>query len=377
MLDIWPALPIDILTTGQTSLDEEADNIIAALERNDRVCEISLGGVPNWLLKRLAAVMEGPFPLLTSLVFYSRGGPAPVLSESFLGGSAPRLRWLLMDSLPTPVLRNLPLTTSNLVDLFLGGIPDSAYISPEAMSACLAGLTALETVNLTFRSVQPRPNQASRRPPPLTRVVLPSLVSCHFHGVSEYLEGFVAQIDVPLLDVVTIAFFNQLIFNTPQLLQFLSRAEGLNIINQATVAFFHNEVVIRLSQKTETADHTVDYTALSVAISCTQSDWQLSSLAQICVSSLPHLSTLERLDIHEDRRRPPAWQDDIENSQWMEFLQPFIAVKDLYLSKQVALCVAPFLQEISRETTPEVLPALQNLFLEESQASGHIQETTG
>jgi hypothetical protein len=153
----------------------------------------------------------------------------------------------------------------------------------------------------------------------------------------------VAQIDAPLLDSVEIIFFNQLLFHTPQTLQFLSRAERLNTINQATVVFLNNMVVIKLSQKTETTDN---HTGLSVAIASSQSDWQLSSLAQICVSSLPHLSTLERLVIHEGRRRPPAWQDDMENSQWLELLQPFTAVKDLYLSKQVELRVAPILQEI-------------------------------
>ena len=378
MLDVWPALPIVIWNSvDPTSLVEGADNIIAALEHNDRVYEINLGNVPNWLLKRLAGVMLGPFPSLTSLVFYSNDEPAPVLPESFLGGSAPRLRSLRLDNMPTPVLRNLPLIASDLVDLCLWDIPDSAYISPEAMVACLATLTALQAVDLRFHSPQSRPNRASRRPPPLTRLVLPSLVSCRFHGVSEYLEDFVAQIDVPLLDAVTIAFFNQLIFDTPRILQFLSRAERLNTINRATVVFFNNEVVVRLSQKIQTANHAVNHTGLSVAISCTQSDWQLSCLAQVCVSSLPHLSTLERLDIREDRRWLPAWQDDMENDQWLELLQPFTAVKDLYLSKQVALRVAPFLQEISGETTPEVLPALQNLFLEESQASEPIQEATG
>lgn len=67
----------------------------------------------------------------------------------------------------------------------------------------------------------------------------------------------------------------------------------------------------------------------------------------------------------------------MKDSQWLEPLQPYIAVKDLYLPKQVALRVAPFLQEISGETTLEVLPALQNLFLEESQVSEPIQEATG
>ena len=376
MLGIWPALPVVIwntVTLDSTLLVEGAKNIIAALEHNDRVCEIFLEGSPNWIFERLAAEMEGPFPSLTSLALLSRDEPAPVLPESFLGKSAPRLRSLRLNNMPTPLLRKLPLIASDLVELSLWHIPDSVYVSPKAMATCLARLTALRLVSLRFHSPQSRPKSTSRRRPPLTRVVLPSLVSCRFHGVGEYLEDFVAQIDVPLLDRFEIIFFNQLLFHTPQILQFLSRAETLNTINQATVVFLNDMVAIILSQKTETVNHT----GLSVAISCTQSDWQLSSLAQICVSSLPHLSTLERLVIHEGRRRPPAWQDDMENRQWLELLQPFAAVKDLYLSKQVALRVAPILQGISTETTPEVLPALQTFFLEESQAPEPIQEGIG
>ena len=145
MLDVWPALPIVIWNSvDQTSLVDlaGADNIIAALEHNDRLYEVNLGIVPNWLLKRLAVVMEGPFPSLTSLVLYSNDEPAPLFPESFLGGSAPRLRSLRLDNVPIPVLRDLSLTASNLVDLCLLDIPHSAYISPEAMLACLAPLTA-------------------------------------------------------------------------------------------------------------------------------------------------------------------------------------------------------------------------------------------
>ena len=111
------------------------------------------------------------------------------------------------------------------------------------------------TVDLRFHSPQSRPNRASancwrfrgpdRRPSPPQCCIL----------------------------------FNQLIFNTPKILWFLGRAERLNTINQATGNFYHNEVVVRLTQKTETVNHT----GLSIAISCTQSDWQLSALTQICL----------------------------------------------------------------------------------------------
>jgi len=378
MLNVWPALPIVIWNTGNVgpmSLLESVDNIIAALEHNDRVYEINLGVVPGWLLERLATVMQEPFPVLTSLALWSDEERAPVPPDSFSSGSAPRLRSLRLDNMPFPIFRRLPLVASDLVDLRLWDIPDSGYISPEAMVDCLAALTKLQTVDIEFHSPRSRPNRTNRRPPPLTRVVLPALASCRFQGVSEYLEDFVAQIDVPLLNDFAVTFFHQLIFSNPKTLLFISRAENIKIreSDQATVVFSGNLVVVRLSQHIETVNHT----GLSITISCTHSDWQLSALAQVCVTALRDLSTLERLEIREERRWPPIWHDDMEMAQWLELLQPFTAVKDLYLSKDVALRVAPFLQELTRERVVEVLPSLKNLLLEEPQTSGPIQEAIG
>jgi hypothetical protein len=67
-------------------------------------------------------------------------------------------------------------------------------------------------------------------------------------------------------------------------------------------------------------------------------------------------------------------QDDIENTQWLDLLRPYINVKDLQLSKKVAPCVAPALQEITGERVKEVLPALQNLSLHDFKASRPVEE---
>jgi hypothetical protein len=71
-----------------------------------------------------------------------------------------------------------------------------------------------------------------------------------------------------------------------------------------------------------------------------------------------------------------VWQDDIENSQWLELLHPFTAVKDLHLSKGFALRIAPYLQELVGGRTTEVLPALQSLLVDKY-ASGHFKEAIG
>src|SRR5579863_8822568 len=113
----------------------------------------------------------------------------------------------------------------------------------------------------------------------MTRIVLPTLTNFTFKGGSEYLEDIVARIDTPLLDEVIITFFNQLIFDTPLLRQFISCTGTFKAPHRAGVWFFNGEVYVGLYRR----DRTDDYRILSLAISCTPSDWQLLSLVQVCI----------------------------------------------------------------------------------------------
>jgi hypothetical protein len=80
---------------------------------------------------------------------------------------------------------------------------------------------------IRFEFPQRRPNRKIRRPPPLTRTFLPVLTKLRFKGVSEYLKDLVARVDSPLLNNLEITFFDQLIFDTPLLIQFISRTPML------------------------------------------------------------------------------------------------------------------------------------------------------
>jgi hypothetical protein len=111
-----------------------------------------------------------------------------------------------------------------------------------------------------------------------------------------------------------------------------------------------------------------------VKISCRELDWQLSSLEQVCTLSLPPLSTLEGLSIYEGSFSRSHWQDNIENVLWLELLHPFRAVKNLYLSEEFARRIGPALQELVGSRATEVLPTLQNIFLEGLEPSGPVQE---
>jgi hypothetical protein len=178
MPDVWLALPI-VISDPHDAMND-TDSILAALEHTDRVREIVLETVPNQLLEEFAALPPDPFPVLTCLRLRSIYESPPVLPESFLGASAPRLRHLYFDGIPFPTVWKLLISAHDLVTLELWDIPHPGYISPEAMVSCLSAMTSLTTFRLQFRSPQSSPNGTMRHPPPPIRVVLPALTKTGF-----------------------------------------------------------------------------------------------------------------------------------------------------------------------------------------------------
>jgi hypothetical protein len=368
MLDVWPPFPIVI--HHFTRPKSGGDNIIAALERNDRVCQIRIK--LDLQPEKVLDAMQEPVQVLTHLTLLSDIEIAPVVPDSFMGGSTPRLQYLRLERIPIPGLPKLLLSAIDLVHLVLRCIPHSGYISPEAMVTCLATLPRLEWLCLKFDSPRSHPNRESRRLSPPTRSVLPALLKLRFTGVSEYLEDPVARIDSPLLDRLEISLFHQLVFDTPQLIQFIGRTPTLEVHDRALIRFFDLHVIVIFPIKSSCYH-------LSLKILCRQPEWQLSSLAQIFTSSFPRsfIHMVERLFIREESDSTLEWQDDIEDVQWLEFLRPFTGVKDLYLSKGFAPRIAPYLQKLVGGRTTEVLPALQSLFWERLHTLGPFKEALG
>ena len=376
MLDIWPTLPIVIFARDVQS-EEDASNIIAAaLRHHNRVCKIFYHNeqFQDSLMKEFAAIDE-PFPALTSLELISFGQDVPVLPDSFLGGSAPRLRSLHLNGIPYPSIGKLLSSTPNLVRLFLWRIPRSGYISPETIVPCLSTLSRLESLNLRFRYPRSLSHRTNRHPPPLTRVVFPNLTSIYFHGDIEYLEDILSQIETPVLNQSELYFFNQLVFDTPLLGNFIRRTETFTMTHTARVRCDSWSVGVSLWGREKMANENKE--ALRLEITCTPLDWQLSALAQVLNSFLSSLSTVESLEITIDHGHG-NWQGEIEVIQWREVLHLFTSVKEMTLVREDSVqLVRPALQELSEERETEVLPALQKLFLMTSgwQPSGPVKET--
>jgi hypothetical protein len=127
-LDVWPALP---LIVDAYVISSGVGNIIAALGHTNRVCQVNLWRVAGWQLEQVLPAMQVPFPELTDLYLSSNGEtPVPVIPDSFLDGSAPRLRYFELNAIPFPGLPKLLLSSAHLVRLHLFNIPHSGYISP-------------------------------------------------------------------------------------------------------------------------------------------------------------------------------------------------------------------------------------------------------
>ena len=93
---------------------------MAALEHSDRVYQIFLHGVTSSLLRRLASVTKEPFPELTNLALCSSYDESmPLLPDSFLNRSAPRLLKFRLSGIPFTALPELLLSSHHLVNLDL------------------------------------------------------------------------------------------------------------------------------------------------------------------------------------------------------------------------------------------------------------------
>ena len=119
-LDVWPALPL--LVSGDMSSSSLAgtDNVIAALGQSNRVCQVDLESLADWQLEKVMAAMQVSFPELTEMQLGSDDETLPVIPNSFLDGSAPRLESFSLDGIPFPGLPKLLRSATQLVSLSSG-----------------------------------------------------------------------------------------------------------------------------------------------------------------------------------------------------------------------------------------------------------------
>ena len=350
-LDVWQTLPIGIFSALKDHDPDEGDAIIGALEHCEPISEIFLLGLSGAQLESCAALMQETFPILRTLRLSLRDDDAKtplVISDAFLGGCAPRLRNFNLCHIPFPTLPRLLLSASHLIELHLEEIPNTRYISPEAMATCLTALTRLQyvTIGSQFWTSFP-PNQTNQHPPPMTRAVLPSLTKFTFGCVSgEYLDDLMARIHLPLLNHLHLKFFHQHTLGIPKLPQIIHRIETFKPPFEADVHFYDDGTDMSFSSQVGGR--------LRLESQRTELDSQLSWLKGIYPQFLTLLSKINHLKLVDH-----DMQDEQDSTPWLEFLQPFSAVQTLFIYDQNSLKqVVRVLGELTDERAGEVLPML-------------------
>ena len=382
-LDIWPTLPLVVY--GDVILPRYVDNVIAVLGQSNRIREITFFDFNYPKLQEVLDAMEVPFPELTYLSLSSYADSenptfTPFPGDSFLGGSAPCLRYLELVCIPFPTLPELQLSADHLAELHLCDIPRSGYISPEAMATLLSVLSGLRSLTLKFEFPeipQYRIGWESQGLPPPKRSILPSLNFFIFKGAIEYLESLLTFIDAPQVNYFYLTFFNDINFvpfDCQRLAQFIDCTPTLKAVEEAHVQFDDDTAAVKLRYRTSTS------IPFGFAIEFLHSDLnaQHSNIGYVCACSLPTISTLEDLYIeHEYSQR--VWKDYAidNNTRWLELFLPSTLVKDLYLSKDFAPIIATVLQEFVERSITGVLPSLQNIFVEGLEPSRAFEENVG
>ena len=104
---------------------------------------------------------------------------------------------------------------------------------------------------------------------------------------------------------------------------------------------------------------------------------ELRQISRVCTSCLPAVSTLQELYIHQVQGSHSHLQcelHDVKSTVWPQLLQPFTTVKNLYLCKKFVPRIAPALQRLVGANTTDLLPNLENIFLEGLQPSAPLHK---
>src|SRR5712672_2679619 len=250
-LGCWPPFPIAIsyprFASSRPLVPKDEDNVVAALMHRDRICEINFA-MTSHLLERSTILMQEQFPALEHLLLRSRDSArrSLVLPSAFLGGSAPRLRNIHLDGIAFPTLPQLLLSTRDLCSLQLEEIPRTEFFSPETLVSSMSALSHLKSFKIHFASPTSQQDPTNARSPLIStnHIALPALAEFRFRGASEYLEDLVARLDTPCLQQLSIAFFDQPVFEIPQLSLFIGRTEGLTSPRKTSIQLWVRDIAI-------------------------------------------------------------------------------------------------------------------------------------
>jgi hypothetical protein len=331
---------------------------MAALHRPDRLYEIDLH-VTSSMLASIVEMTQEPCRLLESIWITVKAHTRSSILErnAFLGGSAPHLRTIKLDGfpLPFPEIQRVILSTNDLVELHLVNIPN---FTPSDLVTGLSTSAQLKWLTVHFNSLPSSPPPSTTRPP--RRTTLPSLVSLDFHGASEYLEEFVAQIESPALGKIAIRLFNDMFFEIPRFCRFIHCLNALRPPAHVIVAHDVNSVGVYFEGEEFLSKNCF------LGTSCKQLDWQLSFVTQILSQLSFLLSSVRSFDI-ESGDELATGEEDVDSTQWLELLRPFTHVTEVHVGEKLVQGIVQALA--AEDMTAEILPELISLRLDRYRSS--------
>ena len=327
-----PPLPLVIDYQFETATIDafEECGISHALQLRDRVCHAVLR-IPLLSLHKLLDFMGEPFPSLSnlSLSLTADEDSGLILPKTFM---APNLRHLTLSGIGLPGDLAL-LSTASLVTLTLANIRASGYFPPKHLVALLRSSLHLEELSISFSVRLPRPSSEwelfHELGPPVTLPILKSFV---FRGGSAYLDSLIAQMRAPRLQILDIAFFNQLAFAIPHLAHFADAAQAIKL-PVAEIIFDRDIVSVNTGDEWRLG-HGSRYCSLHVM--CEPFDWQIDCAAQICGALVPVLSSVQKLTLDSDGERRTIWPNGaVGGVTWLELLKPFVGARELNVQGSV------------------------------------------
>ena len=360
ILRSWPTLPLVVRNDASRKSKHLPRNVVVALSHPERLCTIDFD-VTSSMTGSIVEAIQKPCQALESIWIGVRDatGPSILVRNAFLGGSTPHLRKIYLDGIifPFPEIRQVLLSTNNLVELHLSKIPIDIYFSPDDLVAGLSNLVQLERLTVGFHSPASPPPSSMTRPSP-HRTSLPSLRFLNFHGATEYLEEFVARIDLHVFCKIDVTLFNDILFEIPQFCKFIPR---LGELGSPT-----NIVYLTLSVESVGIiflPNSLSNSNFYLKTSCRRLDWQLSFVTQIISQLSPLLSCVNELTISADSRlEVPTGEEAVDSTQWLELFQPFTHVTKVTVwDKQLVPGIVQAL--LMEDMAVGVLPELTTLRL--------------
>jgi len=391
-LDAWPELPLVLDHYVPVRGDYWASHLHDALAQRNRIRSIKFimnGSETFWI----AGPMEQQFPQLTNLDLtgtqkFDHNDVVYISFDQFLGGSAPSLQHLGINNIDYGGLGSLLSSAPNLLSLQIKNIRPTGYISPEVMVGALAGLTKLRDLCIgfstwfaknLFRNGDEKKLQ-SPHSPSVVRAIFPALTKFKYEGHSEYLEDFVALIDTPRLEDLSVGYpkpeeiFREEKIKAGKLSQFTGRIATFKHaqFRRAEITLDQHATFVKIDlpqyecqPEQGPLSLTVFVVGMGTSIDVETVSDAIHALGQLSIM----LSDVQRLSIEGPcsiRSGDEVLKSVNLGVVWLPLFRSFPVVDVVNVSWRLAGHVASALKDMPEETVAEVWPALQVLLLDDS-----------